>query len=91
MNSLFCAGEPVGGAVVEPGEAPAERLPERAPPVARERRQELGEHGLAEAVAVHREVEEADLGELLARVVGAAARASRSTTSPPISVGPSKW
>jgi hypothetical protein len=43
------------------------RFPEERPPVREERRHELGEHALAEAIAVHGEVQEADVGELLPR------------------------
>ena len=67
MNSLFSPGELVGLLVVEAGEAPAEALPEEALAVLRERRHQLGEHRLAEAVREDRHVEEADEGELLAR------------------------
>src|SRR6266568_3808410 len=70
---LVLAAELVRLLVVEAGEALAARLPEEAPAVGEERRHELGQDRLAEALAVHGQEEEAHVRELLAWLLGAAA------------------
>src|SRR6266446_2748650 len=63
---LVLPGEPVGVLVGEPGELAAQRLPERAAAVLLQPGKQLHQDAVAEAGAVHGDVEEADVAELLA-------------------------
>ena len=73
MNSLFLLRELVGLGVRHAGEVTAERLPEMGGAVRLERRQQLGEHLVAEPLAVHLDEEEAHVREERAEPLGHAA------------------
>src|SRR5712691_3167804 len=66
---LVLPREPVRLLVGEAGELAPQRFPERAAPVLLELGEQLDQHAVAETGGVHRDVEEADVAELLAGLV----------------------